>query len=249
MSFTDKTVIVTGAGNGIGAAVAAAYGENGARIVVAEKDVEAGKAAVTQIEKKGGISMFVETDVRQPEDIERLVKQTVDTFGNIDILINNAGVSRFTDVYDVTVEEWDDVINTNLRGSFLCARQAAKQMRRNREGGSIVNIASTRAFMSEADSEAYAASKGGISALTHALSISLSEARIRVNAISPGWIETGSYEDLRPIDHEQHPAKRVGKPEDVARACLFLTDPKNDFVTGENFILDGGMTRKMLYEH
>ncbi|WP_026571894.1 glucose 1-dehydrogenase [Sediminibacillus sp. JSM 1682029] len=249
MSFTDKTVIVTGAGNGIGAAVAAAYGENGARIVVAEKDVEAGKAAVTQIEKKGGISMFVETDVRQPEDIERLVKQTVDTFGNIDILINNAGVSRFTNVYDVTVEEWDDVINTNLRGSFLCARQAAKQMRRNPEGGSIVNIASTRAFMSEADSEAYAASKGGISALTHALSISLSEARIRVNAISPGWIETGSYEDLRPIDHEQHPAKRVGKPEDVARACLFLTDPKNDFVTGENFILDGGMTRKMLYEH
>ncbi len=249
MSFTDKTVIVTGAGNGIGAAVAAAYGENGARIVVAEKDVEAGKAAVTQIEKKGGISMFVETDVRQPEDIERLVKQTVDTFGNIDILINNAGVSRFTNVFDVTVEEWDDVINTNLRGSFLCARQAAKQMRRNPEGGSIVNIASTRAFMSEADSEAYAASKGGISALTHALSISLSEARIRVNAISPGWIETGSYEDLRPIDHEQHPAKRVGKPEDVARACLFLTDPKNDFVTGENFILDGGMTRKMLYEH
>ncbi|QTM98569.1 glucose 1-dehydrogenase [Sediminibacillus dalangtanensis] len=249
MTFTDKTVIVTGAGSGIGAAVAAAYGDAGAKIVVAEKDVKAGKATVTEIEKKGGNSMFVETDVRRPEDIEHLVMKTVETYGKIDILINNAGVSRFKSIYELTVDDWDDVLNTNLRGNFLCAQQAAKKMRDNPDGGAIVNIASTRAFMSEADSEAYAASKGGISALTHALAISLSKDRIRVNAISPGWIETGDYGGLRSIDHAQHPAKRVGKPEDVARACLFLTDPRNDFVTGENFILDGGMTRKMIYEH
>ncbi|SDM76230.1 glucose 1-dehydrogenase [Sediminibacillus halophilus] len=249
MTFTDKTVIVTGAGSGIGAAVATTYGEAGARVVVAEKDVKAGKATVNEIEKKGGNSMFMKTDVRLPEDIKHLVNKTVETYGKIDILINNAGVSRFKNVYELTVDDWDDVINTNLRGNFLCAQQAAKHMRSNTDGGTIVNIASTRAFMSEADSEAYAASKGGISALTHALSISLSEDLIRVNAISPGWIETGNYQDLRSIDHAQHPAKRVGKPDDVARACLFLTDPRNDFVTGENFIIDGGMTRKMIYEH
>ncbi|WP_053217132.1 glucose 1-dehydrogenase [Virgibacillus senegalensis] len=249
MTFTDKTIIITGARSGIGAAVAAAYGDAGAKIVVAEKDPESGKATAEAIEKNGGTSLFVETDVRKPEDIDLLMKKTIEAYDKIDILINNAGLSRFKNVYDLTVEEWDDVINTNLRGNFLCAQAAAKYMRSNPDGGAIVNIASTRAFMSEADSEAYAASKGGISALTHALSVSLSDDRIRVNAISPGWIETGDYEQLRPIDHTQHPANRVGKPEDVARACMFLTDPRNDFVTGENLVLDGGMTRKMMYEH
>jgi len=111
-----------------------------------------------------------------------------------------------------------------------------------------VNIASTRAIMSEPNSEAYAASKGGIVALTHALAASFSEYRITVNAISPGWIETGDYSKLRKIDHEQHLSKRVGKPDDIARACLYLTAKENDFVTGVNLIVDGGMTRKMIYE-
>ena len=127
----------------------------------------------------------------------------------------------------------------------FCTREAAKYMN---NGGAVVNIASTRAFMSEPNSEAYAASKGGIIALTHAMAISLGDKNIRVNSISPGWIQTNDYESLRPIDHSQHPANRVGKEGDIVRGCFYLTDSNNDFVTGQNITIDGGMTRKMFYE-
>jgi len=115
-------------------------------------------------------------------------------------------------------------------------------------GGSIVNISSTRATMSEENSEAYAASKGGIVSLTHALASSFSKDHIQVNCISPGWIETQNYDNLRKIDHDQHPSKRVGKPEDIARACIYLTNEENDFINGTEIIIDGGMTKKMVYE-
>jgi NAD(P)-dependent dehydrogenase (short-subunit alcohol dehydrogenase family) len=176
------------------------------------------------------------------------MKKAYDTYGHIDILINNAGKGLFKSPYDVSLEEWDDIINTNLRSVFLGSREAARYMRRNREGGSIINIASTRAMMSEPNSEGYAATKGGIVAVTHALASSLGEDMITVNAISPGWIETGDYSKLRSVDHEQHLSRRVGKPEDIARACLYLTSKENDFVTGINLVVDGGMTRKMIYE-
>ncbi|WP_096200679.1 SDR family oxidoreductase [Bacillus sp. FJAT-45350] len=172
----------------------------------------------------------------------------VDKYGKIDILINNAGVSRFKNVYELTVDDWDDVLNSNLRGTFLCSKEAAKYMKKNKSGGSIVNISSTRATMSEKNSEAYAASKGGILSLTHALALSLSDNAIQVNAISPGWIETGDYNELSEIDHKQHPSQRVGKPEDIAPACLFLTNKQNNFITGENLVIDGGMTKKMIYK-
>jgi NAD(P)-dependent dehydrogenase (short-subunit alcohol dehydrogenase family) len=145
------------------------------------------------------------------------------------------------------VEEWDNVINTNLRSTFLCSREAAKIMKLN-GGGSIVNISSTRAFMSEPDSEAYAATKGGIVALTHALAASFAPYHIQVNCISPGWIETGDYEKLSESDHIQHLSGRVGKPEDIARACIYLTGDKNNFINGSNITIDGGMTRKMIYQ-
>ena len=177
----------------------------------------------------------------------QLIRKTVDLYGRIDILINNAGLSEFKSPYEITVEEWDEILNTNLRGIFLCSREAATVMRKT-GGGSIVNIASTRAFMSEPNSEAYAASKGGIVALTHALAASFSADQIRVNCISPGWIETGDYSKLRDVDHRQHLSGRVGKPDDIARACLYLTEDGNDFVNGTNLIIDGGMTRKMIYE-
>jgi len=190
--------------------------------------------------------MFIKTDVRIEQDIKNLINQTYQTYGKIDILINNAGKGLFKSPFDVTVEEWDDVIHTNLRSVFLCSREAARYMKQF--GGSIVNIASTRALMSEAHSEGYAATKGGIVAITHALAASFSEYQITVNAISPGWIETGNYEELRKEDHDQHFSKRVGTPTDIANACLYLTDSKNNFVTGINLVVDGGMTRKMIYE-
>ncbi|NLU53281.1 MAG: glucose 1-dehydrogenase [Clostridiaceae bacterium] len=247
MDFLNKTVIVTGAGNGIGKGVALQYAEKGANVVVADKDAEAGEKTVSLIKERGGKSIFVLTDVRCEADIVRLMETANQTYGHIDILINNAGVSVFKSPYELTLEEWDDIINTNLRSVFLCSREAAKYMRNNKDGGAIVNIASTRAIMSEPNSEAYAATKGGIVALTHALAASFSQDRITVNAISPGWIETGDYSKLREIDHEQHFSKRVGKPDDIARACLYLTAKENNFVTGINLVVDGGMTKKMIY--
>lgn len=240
-----QVVIVTGASQGIGRGVAEAYIAKGAQVVLADMNEKLGKETSEQLVG----SLFIKTDVRIESDIKKLMEETFKLYGRIDIVINNAGKSEFKNLFDLSLDEWDDVINTNLRSVFLCSREAAVYMRKQDSGGSIVNIASTRAVMSEPNSEAYAASKGGIVAITHALATSLAEHRITVNAISPGWIETAAYNDLRDIDHEQHLSKRVGKPSDIAKACLYLTDPQNDFVTGINLVVDGGMTRKMIYEH
>lgn len=248
MDYSNKTVIVTGAGNGIGKGVALLYAEKGANVVLADLDEKAGSQTASAISEQGGEALFVKTDVRLESDIVRLMETAYQTYGRIDILINNAGKGLFKSPFDISVEEWDDIINTNLRSVFLGSREAAKYMRQNEDGGAIVNMASTRAIMSEPNSEGYAATKGGIVAITHALAASFSDYRITVNAISPGWIETGDYSKLSKADHEQHFSKRVGKPDDIARACLYLTAKENDFVTGINLVVDGGMTRKMVYE-
>ncbi|MDZ7633419.1 MAG: SDR family oxidoreductase [Bacteroidales bacterium] len=195
----------------------------------------------------GGAACFIQTDISNPADITGMTEKTAGLYGTIDILVNNAGFGRWKPPFDLMIEEWDEVINTNLRGAFLCAREAAGVMKEH-GGGSIINIASTRALMSEPDSEAYAASKGGLISLTHALAASFSKHHIRVNCISPGWIETGDYSQLRKEDHSQHFSGRVGRPEDIAGACLFLSSSENDFINGENIVIDGGMTRRMIYE-
>ncbi|WP_431027993.1 SDR family oxidoreductase [Lysinibacillus sp. LZ02] len=231
--FKNKVVIVTGGAQGIGRTIAEKYAEQEAIVVVAD------------LQEPADTTMhFIRTDVKSEQDIQALMAQVVERFGAIDILINNAGKFVVTPPTELSLEVWDDVINTNLRSAFLCAREASKYMK----GGAIVSMASTRAFQSELCTEAYAASKGGIIALTHALAASFAKQRITVNCISPGWIETQNYEALRAIDHEQHLSRRVGKPEDIAQACLYLTNPENNFITGTNIIIDGGMTKKMLYE-
>ncbi|WHZ02124.1 glucose 1-dehydrogenase [Neobacillus sp. YX16] len=248
MSFTNKVVVVTGGANGIGRGVVSAFAKKGAQVLIADVDENAGKETESELKQEGFDVLFVQTDVRIPSDISNLMKTAKNTFGRVDVLINNAGKGLFKSLYEITVDEWDDIIQTNLRSVFLCSREAAKYMRDNKEGGAIVNIASTRAMMSEPNSEGYAATKGGIVAITHALAASLSNERITVNAISPGWIHTGDYSQLTTLDHEQHLSNRVGRPEDIARACLYLTAKENDFVTGINLVVDGGMTRKMIYE-
>ncbi|NIK70717.1 MULTISPECIES: SDR family oxidoreductase [unclassified Paenibacillus] len=247
MKFEGKVVVITGAGKGIGAALAVAYAVEGARIAAVDRDGELVKHTVDRIVEAGGHAIGLTVDISRPEEIEAAFAAIDEQYGRIDVMINNAGLGKWKSLYDLSLDEWDYVLNTNLRGTFLCAKEAGRRMRES-GGGSIVNLSSTRALMSEPNSEAYAASKGGIVALTHALAVSLGPDHVRVNAISPGWIENGDYEALRRKDHSQHPAGRVGRPDDIVRACFYLTNPENDFVTGINLVVDGGMTRKMIYE-
>jgi NAD(P)-dependent dehydrogenase (short-subunit alcohol dehydrogenase family) len=165
----------------------------------------------------------------------------------IDGLVNNAGIANpyAGPLETLDLARWNRVIGTNLTGTILCSKHCTTRLRRQR--GAIVNISSTRALQSEPNSEAYAASKGGIVALTHALALSLGP-DVRVNCISPGWIHTGDEAVLRPIDHRQHPVGRVGRPSDIASLTRFLLSDQAGFVTGQNFAVDGGMSRKMYYE-
>lgn len=246
--FKDSVVIVTGGAQGIGKGIVHAYARQGAKVVIADLNEGLGQQLEQDLLAKGYSVLFVHTDVTKEEEIFHLMQRAVEQYGTIHILINNAGKFQHKSPYDVTFEEWSDLLHTNLTSTFFCAREAAKVMRHNAKGGAIVSLASTRAEMSEPDTEAYAATKGGIVALTHALARSLGPDQITVNCISPGWIETGDYAALRPIDHAQHLSGRVGVPEDIAQACLYLTNPQNNFVTGINITVDGGMTKKMIYE-
>lgn len=245
----SATAIITGGGQGIGKVTAGHLMQEGYQVIIFERDTEAGREAVEDID---GL-VFMECDVSDEEDVIRCIGDSVRQFGHINSLVNNAGFSINKPIEELSLEEWNRVLGANLTGAFLCAKYCAPHLRKSE--GSIVNICSTRAFMSEADTEAYSASKGGIHALTHALAISLG-AEVRVNAISPGWIDVTPFQksserdpiELQPHHHLQHPSGRVGTPHDVARMVRFLIDPANGFITGQNFIVDGGMTRKMIYE-
>lgn len=256
-NFKNKTAIVTGGGQGIGKAIVEALAHRSANVVVAEKDTEAGVEVLNSLLRQG-VSReslhFVPCDVASEEDVKQLIEETLLQFSRIDLLVNNAGLSKFKPFLELSVGEWDEVMNVNLRGAFLCARYAAPHLKKQQQG-SIINIASTRALMSEPDSEAYAASKGGLVALTHALAISLGP-EVRVNAISPGWIEVRDWkkssqkQDVNHSGKEKsiHPVGRVGKPEDIGKAVLYLCSEEAGFITGQNLVIDGGMSRKMIYE-
>lgn len=252
MEMNGRVAIVTGAGQGIGKGIALKFLQAGMKVVLADADEDAGREAESEMRPRGEV-LFVRCDVSREEDVVAMVEQAQERFERIDALVNNAGIMRArTDPTKLSLAEWNAVIGVNLTGAFLCAKHAAPHLAMRK--GAIVNIASTRALMSEPDTEAYAASKGGLVALTHALAVSLGP-DVRVNAISPGWIEVGDWkkrsERVVPRhseqDEKQHPAGRVGVPEDVAELALFLVSPASGFMTGANLVLDGGMTRKMIY--
>ena len=195
-------------------------------------------------------TQFHLVDVSDKTALEDCLRKIIEEWGDIDIIINNAGVSQFSPITETSVEDFDKILSINLRPAFITSRQLAlhrQSLDIPNPYGRIINICSTRYLMSEPGSEGYAASKGGIYSLTHALALSLSEWHITVNSIAPGWIQNNNYDQLRPEDHAQHPSGRVGKPEDIARMCLFLCQEENDFINGENITIDGGMTKKMIY--
>lgn len=251
--FKNKVALVTGGAQGIGKAIAQAFSHRDVQVVIADIDREAGAETRQWLEEKGGKAVFIYTDVRQSSSVQVTVEETMARYGRLDFLINNAGVSKFFSLEDNDEDAFDEVINTNLRSAYLFARYAAPHLKEQK--GAIINIASTRALMSEAHSEAYAASKGGLVALTHALAVSLGP-EVRVNAISPGWIEVRPWQKEKNceqvthglMDEAQHPVGRVGKPEDVGQAAVFLCSGEAGFITGQNLVVDGGMTIKMIYE-
>ncbi|MFW6289616.1 MAG: SDR family oxidoreductase [Mariniphaga sp.] len=245
-----KNIIVTGGAQGIGKIVTETLLKNGYSISVMEVD----KEAIDEFreENPSDDMAFFSCDVSIEEEVKAGISKSAEKFGNISGLINNAAGLNNKPITELSFEEWNKVIGVNLTGSFLCAKYAAPFLKKT--NGSIINLCSTRAFQSEANTEAYSASKGGIFALTHALAVSLGP-QIRVNCISPGWIDVSAVKkrskakqyQLSEEDHKQHPAGRVGKAEDIARMVLFLLNPENSFITGQNFTVDGGMTRKMIY--
>lgn len=248
-SINGKIVYVTGGANGLGKAIVTLFCENGADVTFCDIDSAAGKKLSSELSSYK--CSYHEADISDAAALEHSVNRVIDEKGDIDIIINNAGVSRFNSILDITTEEFDKVLNINLRPAFITAQTLARHRDANPElntYGRIINMASTRYLMSEPNSEAYAASKGAIFSLTHALAMSLSKYKIIVNSISPGWIETGNYDSLSDLDHSQHPSGRVGKPEDIARTCLFLCQRDNDFINGQNIVVDGGMTKKMIYQ-
>lgn len=251
MNGASKVSIITGAGQGIGKAIARRFLEDGMAVVLAEADEEAGREAQAELATHGAVQ-FLRTDVANEGEVQALLARTLAALGRIDNLVNNAAINHNVPLAELTMADWNRVLGVNLTGPLMCAKYAAPHLRQSR--GAIVNIASTRALMSEPNTEAYSASKGGLVSLTHALALSLAPA-VRVNCISPGWIEVGAWKKraarteptLSDQDHAQHPAGRVGRPEDVAGLAHYLVSDAAGFVTGQNFVIDGGMTKKMIY--
>lgn len=240
-----RRVFVTGGADGIGKAIVRAFRIAGHRVAFCDLNEEAGKETA---DKTG--TTFFHVDVSNKEELENCMQRLLADWGDLDILINNAGISRFAPLTETSVDDFDHILSVNLRPAFITSRSLAihrQSLPTPNPYGRIINISSTRYLMSEPGSEAYAASKGGIYSLTHALAMSLAPWHITVNSIAPGWIQTHDYDQLRPIDHMEHPSGRVGKPEDIARICLFLCQEENDFINGENITADGGMTKKMIY--
>jgi hypothetical protein len=247
----QMVALVTGGGQGIGKGIAARLVSDGMHVVVFDKDREAIEEIGTEF---GSAVTPVAGDVSRESEVADLIQIISSGFDRIDVLVNNAGIATANApaLETLSLDQWNRVISANLTGTFLCCKHAVPLLRKVR--GTIVNISSTRALQSQANTEAYSASKGGIVALTHALAVSLGP-EIRVNCISPGWIAVDNWQkrsrwaepSLTLQDHSQHPVGRVGVPEDIAAMVSFLVSPGAGFITGQNFTVDGGMTRKMIY--
>lgn len=245
IKFPSRRVFVTGGASGIGRAIVETFRKSNCKVAFCDIDSKAG--ALTA---QATGAQFHPVDVTDAAALQSCMQHIFTAWGDIDIIVNNVGIGKFMPLTDCTLEDFDLVLATNLRPVFITARQLAlhrRSLAESNDYGRIINICSTRHSMSEAGTEAYSASKGGIDALTHALMASLAPMHITVNAISPGWIETKCYNNLSEEDHNQHPSLRVGTPDDIAKACIYLSLPENDFLNGQNIVIDGGMTKKMIY--
>ena len=243
----DKVAIITGAASGIGKATAKLFAEHGAKVVVADIDKDGGSQIVTQIQNGGNEAIFVETDVTLKVDTEKMVAQTVETYGKLDILFNNAGIAMRLPVAELSEEDWHRCLDVNLTGVFLCAKAAIPAMQKN-GCGSIINMSSIYGIVGADVRAAYVASKGGVTNLTRGMALDYAQDNIRVNCICPGFVETPLVADVIKTPEEyqtladKHPMHRLGQPEEIAYGALYLASDESAFVTGIALPIDGGYT-------
>ncbi len=243
----DKVAIITGAASGIGKATAKLFAEHGAKVVVADIDKDGGSQVVTQIQKGGNEAIFVETDVTLKVDTEQMVAQTVETYGKLDILFNNAGIAMRLPVAELPEEDWHRCLDVNLTGVYLCAKAAIPAILKN-GGGSIINMSSIYGVVGADVRAAYVASKGGVTNLTRGMALDYAENNIRVNCICPEFVETPLVAGVIKTPEEyqaladKHPMCRLGQPEEIAYGALYLASDESAFVTGIALPIDGGYT-------
>lgn len=244
-ALTGKTAIITGASRGIGAEIAMKFAEAGAKIVVNYSgSQDKAEAVVAAIQANGGEAIAVKANVSDAEAVKAMIDETMASFGSIDILVNNAGITRDNLMMRMKDDEWDDVINTNLKGVFICTKAVTRQMMKQRSGR-IVNIASIVGVMGNAGQANYVAAKAGVIGLTKTTARELASRNITANAVAPGFITTDMTdklsEDIQKTMLGQIPLGRFGKPEEVAKAALFLASDEASYMTGQTLHLDGGM--------
>lgn len=246
MRLSGQVALVTGAASGNGRAIAVRFAEEGCAVVVADIDEEGARETVGLVENRGREAFLVKTNVGAADDAERLVTEAEKRFGAVDILVNNAGVETLVPLLDLSEQDWDRVLDTNLKGAFLCARAAARHMVKQNRQGKIVNIASVNAKVALKGQAHYTSSKGGLIMLTKSMALDLAAYGIRVNAIGPGVIETKMTENSL-ADPERRamllgkiPLGRVGQPRDIANAALFLVSDEASYITGTTLYVDGG---------
>ncbi|RAS81032.1 SDR family NAD(P)-dependent oxidoreductase [Priestia endophytica] len=238
----DKVAVITGGASGIGAATAHLFVSEGAKVVIVDLNKEKGKAFEEELKTLNAEALFIKTDITSEEEVENLFKKTVDTFGKVDIVFNNAGIGRVHPSHDLEYSEWRNTVNVDLDGVFLVARGAIREMLKT-GGGAIVNTASMYGWVGSPGSAAYNAAKGGVINLTRSLALEYAEKNIRVNALCPGFIDT----PIIPEEDKQAlaattPLKRLGKSEEMAKAVLFMASDDSSFMTGNSLTVDGGYT-------
>ncbi len=244
MNLKSKIAIVTGAGRGIGRGIALALAQEGCNMVVSDINQEDGEKVAEEIRGMSVESLAVKCDVSKKSEVENLFKETMEKFKKLDILANNAGIFPFVPFKDMKEEDWDKVLNVNLKSVFLCSQEAAKIMS---EGGRIINTSSVAAFVGFEGLVHYCASKGAINSMIRALALELAPQKITVNAVAPGAINTpgasrGSNEERQKQTIAMIPLARMGQPKDIANVVSFLASEKSNYITGQTIIVDGGWT-------
>ena len=246
--LTDKVAIVTGGGTGIGKGIALEFARAGAHVVVASRRMEIIKKAAEEIEALGRQSLAVQTDVIEKEQVDNLVKQTVDKFGRIDILVNNAGGSAAWPFEKISPKGWDIILAVNLKGTFLCSQAVGKVMIRQKKG-KIVNISSVAGVGGAPTIPHYGAAKAGVISLTKTLAVLWGRYNINVNCIAPGLIKTAVIQGALNLSDEEMTERtksfliqRIGLPEDIAYGAIYLASSASEFMTGQTLVIDGGVT-------